>query len=191
MSRYTTNEEESQCLPNLLGLSNSEEIAEAEFEGFLMAEIMLTEQLTTTTHFDCKYIRYIHKLALGELYTFAGKYRTVNMSKGGFLFPSALFIPQSMQMFEEEILSKLPDIYTDKHQLIKDIALVHGELLFIHPFREGNGRTARMLANLMVRKQNYQGLHFERINFKEYIIAVQQVSEKNYHPMERLIESIF
>lgn len=191
MSKYITNEEESECLPNLLGLTNAEEIAEAEFEGFLMAEIMLTEQLSPATRFDCKYIRYIHKLALGELYSFAGKYRTVNMSKGGFLFPAALFIPQSMQHFEEEILSHLPNFYTDKTQLIRDLALIHGELLFIHPFREGNGRTARMLANLMVRKQGYIGLRFDKINFREYVSAVQKVSEKNYQPMEKIIASIF
>ena len=142
MSRYTTNEEESQCLPNLKGLTDAAEIAEAEFEGFLMAEIMLTEQLTTTTRFDCKYIRQIHKLALGELYAFAGKYRTVNMSKGGFLFPSAFFIPQSMEMFEQEILSRLPDIYRDKALLIRDVAIVHGELLFIHPFPGGKWKNS-------------------------------------------------
>lgn len=191
MSRYTTNEEESQSLPNLQELTNPEEIAEAEFEGFLMAEIMLTEQLTSTTQFNCQYIRKIHQLALGELYAFAGKYRTVNMSKGGFLFPAASFIPQSMQTFEDEILLHLPDKYTNKSYLIKDIAKVQGELLFIHPFREGNGRTARILANLMVRKQGYKGLRFEKINFREYVIAVQQVSKKNYVPMEKIITSIF
>ena len=73
MSKYTTNEEESQCLPNRLGLTRPGEIAEAEFEGFLLAEIMLTETLTTATRFDCQYIRNIHKLALKELYTFAGR----------------------------------------------------------------------------------------------------------------------
>lgn len=188
--RYITNEEENQHLPNLQGLNSAEEIAEAEFEGFLMAEIMLTEQLNPSTRFNCKYIRHIHKLALGELYAFAGKYRTVNMSKGGFLFPSALFIPQSMQIFEDEILSKLPDQYPDRQSLVKDVATVHGELLFIHPFREGNGRTARMLANLMVRKQGHEGLRFDKINFREYVFAVQRVSEKNYLPMQRIIETI-
>lgn len=191
MDRYTTNEAENELLPNLLGLTNREEIAEAEFEGFLTAEIVFTERLNTHTHFNCKYIQDIHKLALGHLYTFAGKYRTVNMSKGGFLFPTARFIPESMQLFENEVLTKLPDEYADKYTLIKDVARVHGELLFIHPFREGNGRTARILANLMVRKQGYEGLRFDKINFREYIIAVQRVSEKNYLPMERIIGSLF
>ena len=86
MSRYTTNEEEKQLYPNLLGLTSPAEIAEAEFEGFLLAEIMLTEQLTSATHFDCSYICKIHRLALEELYSFAGKYRTVNMSKEVFFF---------------------------------------------------------------------------------------------------------
>lgn len=191
MDRYTTNEAENELLPNLLGSTNREEIAEAEFEGFLTAEIVFTEHLNTHTHFNCKYIQDIHKLALGHLYTFAGKYRTVNMSKGGFLFPTARFIPESMQLFENEVLTKLPDEYADKYALIKDVARVHGELLFIHPFREGNGRTARILANLMVRKQGYEGLRFDKINFREYIIAVQRVSEKNYLPMERIIGNLF
>lgn len=191
MDKYTTNEAENELLPNLLGLTNREEIAEAEFEGFLTAEIVFTEHLNTHTHFNCKYIQDIHKLALGHLYTFAGKYRTVNMSKGGFLFPTARFIPESMQLFENEVLIKLPDEYADKYALIKDVARVHGELLFIHPFREGNGRTARILANLMVRKQGYEGLRFDKINFREYIIAVQRVSEKNYLPMERIIGNLF
>lgn len=191
MDKYTTNEAENEQLPNLLGLTNCEEIAEAEFEGFLTAEIVFTEHLNTRTRFTCKYIKEIHKLALEHLYTFAGKYRTVNMSKGGFLFPTARFIPESMQLFETEVLAKLPDNYADKHALIKDVAQVHGELLFIHPFREGNGRTSRILANLMVRKQGYEGLRFDKINFREYIIAVQRVSEKNYLPMERIIGSLF
>ena len=38
MSKYTTNEEESQCLPNRLGLTRPGEIAEAEFEGIFFLE---------------------------------------------------------------------------------------------------------------------------------------------------------
>ena len=59
MSKYTTNEEESQCLPNRLGLTRPGEIAEAEFEGFLLAEIMLTVTLTTATPFDILTVRYL------------------------------------------------------------------------------------------------------------------------------------
>jgi cell filamentation protein len=194
MDKYVSSPEESELLPNLLNLSNREEIDKAEFEGFLLAELSLTEELTSRTKFNIKYIKRIHKMSLGHLYSFAGKYRSVNMSKGGFLFPAAKFISQNMDNFEKEILLKLPTKYESNQALIKDIAKVHGEFLFIHPFREGNGRTARVLANLMVRKQGIKGLNFEKITekiFTEYVIAVQSVADRNYEPMEKLIELIF
>jgi cell filamentation protein len=194
MDKYVSSPEESELLPNLLNLSSREEIDKAEFEGFLLAELTLTDELTSRTKFNVKYIKRIHKLSLGHMYSFAGKFRSVNMSKGGFLFPSAKFISQNMDNLEKEILLKLPSKYQSNHTLIKDIAKVHGEFLFIHPFREGNGRTARVLANLMVRKQGIKGLNFDKITekvFPEYVIAVQSVADRNYGPMEKIIELIF
>lgn len=191
MNRYSTNGEEGEILQNLLGLTDEEAIHNAEFEGFLTAEILFTENLTSKTKFTVKYICDIHRTALKELYSFAGHFRSVNISKGGFVFPAGRFIPDNMRILEEEILSHLPDYYTDRQGLIKDIAKVHGELLFIHPFREGNGRTARILANLMARKQGHTGLNFRRVNFDEYIIAVQQVARKDYSRMEEIIAYAF
>jgi cell filamentation protein len=89
---------------------------------------------------------------------------------------------------------KLPNNYNNKEELIRDIAIVHGELFFIHPFREENGRTARMLANLMCRKQGYEALQFDKIdekNFERYVLAVQKVAEKDYSKMIEIIEFIF
>ena len=191
MNRYSTNGEEGEILHNLLGLTDEEAIHNAEFEGFLTAEILFTENLTPQTKFTIKYICDIHRTALKELYSFAGHFRSVNVSKGGFVFPAGRFIPDNMRIFEEEILAHLPDHYAHQEELIKDIAKVHGELLFIHPFREGNGRTARILANLMARKQGYTGLNFRRVNFDEYIIAVQQVARKDYSRMEKIITYAF
>lgn len=191
MDRYTTNHEEGEVLQNLLGITDQGLLHAAEFEGFLMAEILFTERLTSDTRFTVKYIQDIHYTALHRLYSFAGKFRTVNMSKGGFAFPAARFIPENMQIFEKDFLLSLPNTYADKQTLIRDIARVHGELLFIHPFREGNGRTARVLANLMARKQGYNGLDFKHLDFDEYVIAVQQSARRDYSLMEKIIISAF
>ena len=180
--KYDLSDSEGEILPNIPGLKSATEIALAEFEGFLKAEIVLTEKLNAKTKFNLDFILKIHKLALVDLYTFAGKYRNVNISKGGFPFAAARFLPETMMAFENEVLVTLPeDNYKDKEELIKDIAVVHGELLIIHPFRDGNGRTARILANLMSRKQGYDALHFEKVDEKKmymYIAAVQQAAEK-------------
>ncbi|WP_430815166.1 Fic/DOC family protein [Carboxylicivirga sp. RSCT41] len=181
-------------LPNLLGISSIEAIHKVEFEGFLKAQYQLLEELTTQTHFDFSYIKRIHHLSLKTLYDFAGQFRTVNMTKGGFLFPTAKFLPRICHDFDENIMFQLPNYYNNKTELIKDIAKVHAELLFIHPFREANGRVARVLANMMAVKQGYDFLGFYKITqrqFKEYIIAVQAAADHNYQPMTEIITAIF
>jgi cell filamentation protein len=192
--KYQVPDNQSEILPNIQGLTLAEEIAMAEFEGFLEAEILLTEKLSPRTRFTLNYVLQIHKLALKKVYRFAGKYRDVNLSKGGFPFAAARFLPETMQVFSNEVLSRLPSHYSTKEMLIRDIAIVHGELLVIHPFREGNGRTARILANLMTRKAGYGSLSFEKIGkqeFEAYIVAVQKSAEQDYTHMIQLIEFIF
>lgn len=95
--KYDIPEGQAEILPNKLRLTKAEDIAISEFDGFLEAEILLTESLDSKTRFTTAYILNIHKLALNHLYTFAGKYRNVNLSKGGFQFSSALYLPQSMK----------------------------------------------------------------------------------------------
>lgn len=192
--KYDSPGSQIEILPNLLGLQSVEEINLSEFEGFLKAEIQLTENLSSRTKFNASYILKMHKLSLGHLYSFAGKYRDVNLSKGGFAFPASRFLPETMLGLENEILLNLPNRYNSKDDLVKDIAKVHAELLFIHPFREGNGRAARVLANLMSRKQGYDALKFELVTEKEfgnYVLAVQSSADKNYEKMEKIINFIF
>lgn len=192
MAKYRASKNESETLLNLLGLRDAAAIGLAEFEGFLRADILLSEALTPTTSFGLKYLLEMHRLALGHLYDFAGHYREVNISKGGFTFPAARFLPNSMQQFEQDWLCKpLP---TDHDVLLDHVGAVHGELLFIHPFREGNGRTARLLANLMLEQQGYERLRWELIDqaaFPRYVAAVQQSGLGNYAPMQALIQTLY
>lgn len=191
MDKYRAAANEGQVLPNLLGLTDATAIGLAEFEGFLRADIVLTESLTPTTKLTLSYLLDLHRLALGHLYAFAGRYREVNISKGGFAFPAARFLPASMQQFEQQWLRKpLP---ADRDALLDHVGAVHGELLFIHPFREGNGRAARMLANLMLERQGHERPRWELIDeaaFPRYVAAVQQSGLGNYAPMQALIRSL-
>lgn len=189
--KVSPSEDENDVLPNKLGLTVKEDVEKEEATGFIKASILLIRELTSDTKFTTKYILGIHKLALDHLYTFAGKLRTVNISKGGFSFPPAMHLENSMAAFQKEILDKLKNNPQNDADLIDDLARVHGELLFIHPFREGNGRTARLLANLMAFKAGRDLLSFERLDseemFAKYIHAVQRVGMKDYEPMKEII----
>ena len=108
MVKYNTSPDEGNVLPNLLGITDEQLLHQSELEGFLYAAMYLSERLSPDTRFDARYICNIHRLALSHLYKFAGKYRSVNMSKGGFVFPSAIYIDQAMTELERDLLNKLP-----------------------------------------------------------------------------------
>ena len=188
-------EDENDILPNLLGLTEKSEAEKEEAKGFIDANVELTFDLDAEVVFDVDYIMGIHMKALGHLYGFAGNLRTVNLSKGGFRFPSAQYLPNGMKEFQEDILDKLKSEYVSDDELIIDISKVHGELLFMHPFREGNGRAARLLANLMSYKAGHGRLKFEKLDneemFGKYVSAVQRVGLKDYQPMIEIISYLF
>ena len=192
--KYNIPKGEAEIFPNKLGLSKPEDIQKAELEGFLTAYKILFDELSEKTQFNLEYILRIHNLALGHLYDFAGKTRSVNISKAGFMFAPAMFLEQTLNEFDKNILHKLPDSYDSDEVIIKDIAIVHAELLFIHPFREGNGRTARLLANLMAAKAGHKLLDLENFSaekFTEYVKAIQAAANRDYSPMEKIISSLF
>jgi len=190
--KYYTPKSEDEILPNKLGLNDPEKIAEEEYRGFLRAEIKLESELDDIGQFKWNVISSIHKTAFEHLYEFAGRLRQVNISKGGFMFPAAKYLPTAVEEFEKVFLNPLPDSFEDYMHLINHVAPLHAELLFIHPFREGNGRTARLFADLIALKSGFERFNFEKITenrMEEYISAVQVAADKNYEPMTKLFRS--
>lgn len=71
------------------------------------------------------------------------------------------------------------------------------ELILIHPFREGNGRTARLLANLMAMQAKKPPLNFSSIDqtktqkgFEQYIVAIHAGFSGNYGLMQKIFKVI-
>ena len=191
--KYYTPKSEDEILPNKLGLTEPGKIAEEEYRGFLRAEIKFESELDDMSLFNWYFISSIHKAAFEHLYEFAGKLRQVNISKGGFMFPAAKFLPSAVEEFEKEFLNPLPDSFEEYEQLINHVATLHAELLFIHQFREGNGRTARLFADLIALKCGFDRCNFEKITEKsmpKYITALQAAADKNYEPMIQLFRSL-
>ncbi len=78
-------------------------------------------------------------------------------------------------------------------EVVHALAETHVELVLIHPFREGNGRVARVLSTLMALQAGLPLLDFGSISGEKkeaYFAAVQAGLDKNYKPMEQLIAEI-
>jgi cell filamentation protein len=92
----------------------------------------------------------MHHDWLGEIYPWAGQYRTVEMSKDGFTWPPAHRVAENMAKFEAKLLiPNTPCRCENLEASTQTLASIHAELLLIHPFREGNGCIARWLNDLM------------------------------------------
>ncbi len=92
----------------------------------------------------------MHRDWLGKVYPWAGQYRTVELQKGAFKWPPAFRVAENMATFEQDWLARHTLCRLGALQEVaRRMAEVHAEFLLIHPFREGNGRLARWLAELM------------------------------------------
>jgi cell filamentation protein len=81
----------------------------------------------------------------------------------------------------------------EHRRIARALAETHVELVLIHPFREGNGRIARVLATLMGLQAGLPPLDFSLIAGaarKAYFGAIQSGMDRNYQPMEKLFAEI-
>ena len=170
------------ALENKLGITNSAELAREEewISKKKAVELFESGSLDKLAPGRFASLQAIHKALFEDIYDFAGELRTVNLAKGNFRFAPLMYLEAALGNID-----KMPQSTFD------EIIEKYVEMNVAHPFREGNGRTSRILANLMARKQGYPGLNFKRIDFNEYIIAVQQVARKDYSRMEQIIAYTF
>lgn len=140
-----------EVLRNLAGIISKQEMDQREYELLVRTQDHYAEKiLTAETSITASLICQMHFDWLGELYEWAGRYRTVNVSKGNFKWPPYGYIEASMTEFESRLLSRYtpcrPAAIPD---LARTMAEIHAEFLIIHPFRDGNGRIARWMADIM------------------------------------------
>jgi len=178
---------QGRVLRNLVGVRSVREMARHESEALLAATRRLIDETAVDQKFTAKDICRMHRLWLGEIYPWAGEYRQVNITKGDFMFAAAGQIPRLMREFERGPLRKFtPCRYDDIDEQSRALGIVHVELILIHPYREGNGRCARLLAMLMAFQAGLPALDFGGIRGREkqrYIAAIRAGLNHDYEPI--------
>lgn len=175
-------------LKNKLGISDQRRLDDTE--TVLLAdtyEHFFSLQARGELRFDLSLLFQIHKYFLLPLYSWAGKIRTVDVSKDGMLFASVRHIQASLETFDKVLQDNLPQVLDSKKIVAAKIALIHCELNAIHPFREGNGRTIRLFLDLLVANAGYNPIDWSKRSQAVYIQACVFGMKREYVAMEKIV----
>lgn len=176
-----------RVLRNLLGIKRVGDMNLAETQVLGIAQDMVLDRFGPAHRISAQDICQMHSLWLEDIYSWAGQYRAVNIGKGGFQFAHAPLIPGLMREFEVGALRRhTPCQSGDDAAVAMSLSEVHAELILIHPFREGNGRLARMLAVLMAAQAGLPVLDFKPMlgpGRLAYIAAIHAAMGRNYQPL--------
>lgn len=126
-----------------------------------------------------KGLQQIHAYLFGGLYDFAGQIRTKNISKSGFLFASAMFLPEILQRIEAM-----------EERALDEIVSKYVEMNLAHPFMEGNGRSTRIWLDLILKKNLQRCVDWSLIDKKSYLDAMEKSpldSSKIYFLIEQAL----
>jgi len=182
---------DNKVLKNKLVIQSTQAMDEEETRSYLSAMHAILDIYDENHQFTANDICKIHNIWLGEIYDWAGQYRNVNISKAGFTFAMARQVPDLMLSFENGPLKEFtPCNFSSHDSVIHALAIVHTELVLIHPFRDGNGRLARMLSVIMGLQAGLPPLNFECMEGQireKYFAAVQSGMACDY----RLMEDVF
>lgn len=183
-----------RVLRNLVGIRSVREMARRESTALLAVTERLIDETAVDQGFTAEDVCRMHRLWLGEIYPWAGQYRQVNMEKDGFPFAAANQVPRLMQEFERGALRQFtPCQFSDADEQAHALGVVHAELILIHPFREGNGRCARLLATLMALQAQLPALDFGGIRRDEkrrYVGAIQAAMGRDYAPIAGIFRAV-
>lgn len=146
------------------------------------------EQGTPKGRFDLNHMRAIHRHLFQDIYDWAGQIRTVEIQKGGNQF-----------QFRQYIETGMADIYKrlEREQFLKTrkagdfaakAAEIIGDINYVHPFREGNGRTQMEFLVQLADRAGHQ-LDVQKIEPAQWMDASKASFEANYDSLARCIES--
>ena len=165
--------EGTTCLVNKLGIRDEKKLSEIEAQ-ITFAKAVMLEETPIDDEFGFEHFKKIHDFLLCDLYEWAGQVRTVDISKKRTKFLDAA----SIESIGTKCFAKVKEGYFENlpfDEFVKRIAEFYNDVNYIHPFREGNGRTQRIYFTQLIRHYGYD-INFADVDTDELMIATIQAS---------------
>ena len=157
-------------LENKLGLTCSAELARMEEQLSKKKAVLLFEKgiLDSLPAGKFSTLQAIHRYLFEDIYGFAGEIRKVNMAKGNFRFAPLMYLDAAL-----ENIDKMPQ--SDFDEIIEKYV----EMNIAHPFREGNGRSARIWLDHMLKQEIGKVIDWSKVDKEDYLLAMERSPVKD------------
>lgn len=160
---------------NILGITDLDLLYENEALGIIRAQQYILD-LDANFVFDSRLILDLHHIVFGNLYLWAGKWRNVVTNIG----IDVGKIPYAIAEYADHV-NYMKNAAMDREGLVNCLFYTHHRYTQIHPFNNGNGRTARLITDLVANMNGYQNIQLyvrdagaERENYKAALKAADQ-----------------
>lgn len=157
------------CLINKFGIKNDKNLSEIEAKiTFAKAAVLESQDPKLPLNFE--YYKSIHRFLFEDLYDWAGELRKVNISKRGTNFCNVNELENMCESCFKRLETKNYFKGLNRKELAEEIVDFYQTTNYLHPFREGNGRTQRIFISKLIRINGFS-FNFSNINPDLLMIA--------------------
>lgn len=169
-------------LRNKLDLRDGKELESFERE-FVMQRIA---QGVPSGNFDLAHLKAIHRHMFQDVYEWAGEVRTVEIAKGGSRFQFRRFIETGMADIHRRLVARDFLKGLDAETFAREAGEILGDVNYVHPFREGNGRVQLVYLEQLAQQAGHP-LELTRLEREDWMAASREAHLGRYEAMGRCI----
>lgn len=184
MTKYNAHSQEEYLLKsNLLGAQSIDELERLERVAFYLSSSKVEhEGFEFLFPLSPSSLEELHRKLFQNIYDFAGEIRDVSLMKAETRFCEPQFIREQLKIVIGELNRE--EHWGSSKRAAKRLAYYKTELNMVHPFREGNGRTLRVMVREIAKYMGFTW-DFEVLNKVEYLEAMK-LSQHDNSKLEKL-----
>lgn len=172
---YSISATDDHCYPgttvliNKLDIRDQEKLNEAEL-FIVSVKSLQFEMEPFPEDLDFAYYKRLHQFIFGELYDWAGSVRSIDISKQRTRFCPAAEIPALAEAMFSRIKDPQRFTHVTRDTFVFELADFYSDVNYLHPFREGNGRTQRLFFRQLAERFGYH-LDFSAVDSELMMLA--------------------
>ncbi|MGK9053961.1 Fic/DOC family protein [Neorhizobium petrolearium] len=173
----------TRILKNKLDIRDAEELDRVERQ-YVWSRI---QEGIPHGHFDLAHLKAIHRRLFQDIFEWAGQVRTVEISKGGSQFQFRQYIETGMADVHRRIVKSNFLRGLDRSSFAAEAGRIIGDVNYVHPFREGNGRTQLQYLKQLAERAGHP-LDLTRIHAAGWLEASKEAHRARYDLMGKVID---